>query len=188
MSQHGRSRAAATEPSEYEDEESVRRFGFLTMESALVLGLALLIVLGSLLVHVVLPSKHETTTVVGDKKVKITTVGTGGVQPGPVVARQIVAPVATPVPSRTPKPPKPVKTAAPVVTTGPTAEPTKGSGGGVLNPGGGGGGGGGGNECTVLILCKPGQKPAETPSPDPAASNPAATNPAQPPGQSPQVQ
>ncbi len=177
MSQHGRRRAAAEAAAAYED-EPVRRFGFLSVESALVLGLAALIVVGSFLVNAAFPSKQANETIIGDKKVKITTVGKGGVIPGPVQPRVIPVVVPTPVPTKIPKPPKKPKPIAGTATPTPTPEPTKGSGGGVINPGGGGGE----QECTVLILCKPGQKtpkPTATPDPNPAATEPPG--PQQPP-------
>lgn len=169
MPQHGRSRTVPVE------DEPERRFaGFLTMETALVLGLVALIAIGSLLVHLALPSKRENMTVVGDKKVKITTVGKGGVQPGAIQPRTIPVAVATPVAAKPVKTAKPRKTASPLGPTAtPSPSPTKTSGGG-LPGGGGGGGGGGGDTCTVLILCKPGQKPEPTPSPQPAATSSAA--------------
>ena len=166
MSQHGRRRAAATEP--VVEDEAVRRFGFLTTETALVLGLVVLIVLGSFMVHTAFPANRATETVIGDKKVRITTVGKGGVVPGPVQPRTIPVVQATPVPVATPKPrktPKPVATAGPAT---PTPTPTKGTGGGpIITPPGGGGG-----ECTVLIFCKPGETPKATPEPDPAGTQP----------------
>jgi hypothetical protein len=169
MPNHGRRQAA----SEYED-EPVRRFGFLTMETALVLGLAVLIAIGSVLVHVALPSKRQNETVIGDQKVRITTVGKGGVLPGPVEPRNIPIVVPTGAATTAPRPhkPKPITgTATPTPVPSPT--PTKGGGGPIITPPAGGGGGG---HCTVLILCKPGQKPSATPVPQPA------TAPAQPPG------
>jgi hypothetical protein len=167
MPQHGHRKAASAE---YVEEESESRFGFLTMETALVLGVVALIVLGSFLVHLTLPSKHANTTVVGDKKVTITTVGKGGVEPGAIQPRNIPVVVPTPVVTKPLKTPKPRKTVSPLGPTGtPTPTPTKG--GGIVTPGGGGGGGGG--QCTVLILCKPGQKPSQTPSPQPVATDPA---------------
>ena len=183
MSQHGRRRAA---PAPVVDDEPVRRFGFLTMETALVLGIVALIVLGSFLVHVTFPSKEAAETVIGDKKVRITTVGKDGVQPGPVQSRVVPVAVPTPVPAAVtpvkPRKPKPAAPATPTPT--PTPKPTKGSGGGSGSlPGGGGGGGN--NECTVLIFCKPGQKPAPTPTPTPAPQ-PSATEPSGP-QQPPQV-
>lgn len=188
MSQHGRRRAA---PAPVVDDEPARRFGFLTMESALVLGIVALIVLGSFLVHAAFPSKQETETVIGDKKVRITTVGKGGVLPGPVQPRVVPVVAPTPVPAAVtttkPRKPKPAATVAPLPT--PTPTPTNGGGNGPLPGGGGGGGGGGGNnECTVLIFCKPGQKPAPTPTPAPAAPTPTpqAPSPQQPPQVPPQ--
>jgi hypothetical protein len=170
MPQHGRRSAGA----EYEDEPVRRLGGFLTMETALVLALIALIAVGSVLVHAALPSKRETQTVVGDKKVRITTVGKGGVLPGPVEERTLPVAVATPVPvAAPPKTPKPRKTATPAAGV-PTPTPTP-KGGSI--GGGGTGTGGGGGQCTVLILCKPGQKPPPSPTPAPAP----ATNPAQPP-------
>ena len=171
MSQHRRRRIAA--PPVVED-EPVRRFGFLSMETALVLGLVVLIVVGSLLVQVTFPSNPKSETVIGDKKVKITTVGKGGVMPGPVQPRALPVIVPTPVPTETAKPRKPrkPKPIAGTVTPTPTSTPTKGSGGvPILTPAGGGDGAGAG-ACTVPILCKPGQKPAGPPEPDPAATQP----------------
>lgn len=187
MSQHGRRRAA---PAPVVDDEPVRRFGFLTMETALVLGIVVLIVLGSFLVNVVFPSKQETETVIGDKKVRITTVGKGGVLPGPVQPRVVPSVAPTPVPAAvaTVKPRKP-KPAAPAAPT-PTPTPTPTNGGGGKNPLPGGGGGGGQNECTVLIFCKPGQTPGPTPTPTPTPAGPTPTplpQPPQQPQQPPQV-
>ncbi|HUR75266.1 MAG TPA: hypothetical protein VMZ00_13390 [Sporichthya sp.] len=186
MSQHGRRRAASGPA--VVDDEPVRRFGILTAETALVLGLVVLIALGSFLVHIAFPSHRDTETVIGDKKVKITTVGAGGVVPGPVQPR--VIPVAVPTPVAATTPPKPLTPPKPIggtATPTPTPTPTKGSGGGpIITPGGGGGGGGGGGTCTVVILCKPGQKkPTPTPTPAPGATQapvpqqPAAQPPAQ---------
>lgn len=184
MSQHGRRRAA---PAPVVEDAPPRRFGFLTMESALVLGLVALIVVGSFLVHVTFPSKQETETVIGDKKVRITTVGKGGVLPGPVQPRVVPVVVPTPVPVKTVKPrkPKPVATTGPAVPT-PTPTPTPGPGGNNPLPGGGGGGGGGKNDCTVLIFCKPGETPVPSPTPTPEPV-PAASQPPGPqqPGQAP---
>ncbi|MBA3744019.1 hypothetical protein [Sporichthya sp.] len=179
MSQHGR-RRAATEPV-VEDDAPVRRYGFLTMESALVLGLAVLIVLGSFLVHLTFPSDRETETVIGDKKVRITTVGKGGVEPGPVQPRVIPVVVPTPVPAQTVKPRKAKPITATTAPT-PTPKPTEGSGGGpIITPPGGGGGGG--DECTVLILCKPGQtKPPQTQPPQTPEPQPGGSPVTQPPG------
>ena len=186
MPQHGRRRAAAAPV--VEGDEPVRRYGFLTMESALVLALVVAIVLGSFLVNAAFPSKQETETIIGDKKVKITTVGKGGVVPGPVQPRVIPVVVPTPVPARTPKPPK-VKPIAGTATPTPTPTPSNsgGGGGGIITPGGGGGGK---DECTVLILCKPGQTPKPTPKPTPTpVPDPGATQPPGPqqPTQSPQA-
>jgi len=166
MPQHGRRR---TVPVPVVEDEPERRFaGFLTMETALVLALVALIAVGSLLVHLALPSKRENTTVVGDKKVKITTVGKGGVQPGAIQPRTIPVVAPTPAVAKPVKTAKPRKTATPLGPTAtPSPVPTKTSGGGLP----GGGGGGGGDTCTVLILCKPGQKPAPTPSPQPGATS-----------------
>ena len=153
----------------------MRRFGFLTMETALVLALAVLIVAGSFLVQIAFPSKQVNETVIGDKKVRITTVGKGGVLPGPVQPR--VVPVVAPTPVPAPPPIKPRKP-KPIATTAPTAAPTPtrspgGDGDEVPIPGGDTGGGGK-DECTVLIFCKPGQKPApaSTPTPVPGATEP----------------
>ena len=180
MSQHGRRRAVSAPV--VVDDEPVRRVGFLTMETALVLGLIVLIVAGSFLVHVTFPSNRESETVIGDQKVRITTVGKGGVLPGPVEPRVIPVVVPTPAPVRTPKPAKPKPVTA-VPTPTPTPSPTPKPGGGGTSPLPGGGGGGGGNqECTVLIFCKPGETPAPTPKPQPANPDPAnPANPAQPP-------
>lgn len=150
----------------------MRHFGFLTMETALVLGLVVLIVIGSLLVQVTFPSNPKNETVIGDKKVRITTVGKGGVMPGPVQPRALSVVVPTPVPTSTAKPRKP-KPIAGTATPAPARTPTKSPGGGpILTPPGAGGGGSGSGECTVPILCKPGQKPAEPREADPEATQP----------------
>ncbi|WP_019877262.1 hypothetical protein [Sporichthya polymorpha] len=171
MSQHGRRRAA---PPPVVDDEPVRRVGPLTAETALVLALVAVIALGSVFVQWALPSNREAETVIGDQKVRITTVGKGGVEPGPVEPRVVQQPVATPIPVGLPPvaTPKPLKTPKPARTPKPT--PTPDPNDPVVSPlpggGGGGGGGGRGDDCTVLILCRPGQTPKATPKPDPGAT------------------
>lgn len=168
MSQHGRRRAAPPPP------EPRRRFAGLSVETTLVLLLVCVIAGGSALVHAIAPTEREPQTVVGDEQVRVTTVGKGGVLPGPVQPRVIpvVVPTSDPateilIPPQTApqkvkkqKPPKVVETPTPTPTPEPTEIP-------ILTPPGGGGGGGGGNDnCTLGILC-----PRQ---PEPAAPEPAA--------------
>lgn len=151
MPQHGRHPVAAADP-------PVQRFGGISVETALVLALMILIAGGSLLVHALVPSKRETEAVVGDKKVRVTTVGKGGVLPGALQPR--VIPVVVPTAVATIPAVKPIKSKKPKPTA--TAIPTA-----TTKPGGGGGGTGtgGGGSCTILILCKPGETPEPTSDP-----------------------
>lgn len=173
MPQHGRRSAAAVD-------QPVQRYGGISVETALVLALIVLIVAGSVLAQALMPSQRVTETVVGDKKVRVTTVGKGGVLPGPIEPRAIpvvvvvptVAPIVVAKPKKTKKP-KPAATAVPVATADP-------GGGTSPLPGGGG-------TCTILILCKPGETPAPTTGPDepvepttgPGPSTPATPAPKQ---------
>jgi hypothetical protein len=166
---------------EPDDVPAERRWGLLTGETALVLGLIAVIGAGTFLVNAIQPASSRTNTVYGKTTMKVHNLGKGGIQPGVVTPRKIV--VAPPVVA--PTGPTPIPTLAPPTgttpttapTKAPTTTPTKKPGGGVLNPPSTGGGGGGG--CTLIIVgCDPAdqdtQQPTTAPS-SPAKATPTAT-------------
>lgn len=119
MSQHGRRRAAAEAPA------PVQRYAGLTIETALVLMLVVVIAAGSVLVNTIAPTERETRVLVGDKKVRVVQVGQGGVMPGPLQPVVLPPVVATPDPALVlPVVEKPRKVKKPKATPTPTPTPT----------------------------------------------------------------
>ncbi len=164
--QSGHNRAAKVQ------KDRSRRWGPLTAETGIVLGVAAAIVAGAFMMEHLQPSGERTNTVNGNDTVKIHNLGKGGVVPGTIQPRTIVQKPITPttptgVPTTTAKPgktPKPQVTAAPT-----TAAP--GTGGVIPDPGGGTSGG----NCSVaqqlLGQCpKPSAPPTTDPDPSPVAS------------------
>jgi hypothetical protein len=163
------------------DAPAERRWGLLTGETALVLGLIGVIVAGTFLVDTIQPASERTNTIYGKTTMKVHNLCKGGIQPGAVQPRQIVVPPpvasapAGPTPLPTLAPPKGGTTATTAPTKGPTTAPTKAPGGGVITPPTGGGNGG----CTLIVFgCDPGDSDNHSPSPNPSTSAetpPAAT-------------
>ena len=151
---HGRNRATRVE------RDRSRRWGLLTAETAIVLGVAAAIVAGAFMVEALQPAGEKTTTTVGKDTIVEHNLGTGGVKPGPLQRRVIVPqPVKPATPTALPTTTaKPGKTPKPVVTAGPT-EP-----GGVIP-----GPGTGGAPCTPIPLIRtcPAPVTEETPEPTP---------------------
>ena len=133
------------------------------MESVVVVGLVAAIFGGSYVIDAVRPSSVAQEVVVGDKKIRVTQVGKGGVQPGVLVPRTVsqtpVSTVVTPAPTVT-KPPKvrPTPTPTPTAVTDPGGPPP------IIGGGGGGNGSGGGQNCRLLVIC------SSSPSADPGAT------------------
>ncbi|MGQ0467984.1 MAG: hypothetical protein ACT4QG_22035 [Sporichthyaceae bacterium] len=116
------------------------RWGPLTAETAIVLGVAGAIVAGAFFMDAVRPTNERTNTTVGKDTVEVHQLGKGGIKPGPVQPRVIAPPkpVVAPTATSLPTPlPKPVKTATAVPTVAPTQEAPVGGGGPLLGGGGG---------------------------------------------------
>lgn len=159
---HGRNRATRV------DKDRSRRWGPLTAETAIVLGVAGAIVAGAFLVEAIQPARERTNTISGKDTIEIHQVGTGGVKPGALQRRTIVQqPVKPVVPTTAPTATaKPGKTPKPQVTAAPTQD-VPGSGPNV--PGQGGGGNDGGPLCGILGNCPDTEPdPGETPEPQPS--------------------
>jgi hypothetical protein len=157
------------------DAPAERRWGLLTGETALVLGLIGVIVAGTFLVDTIQPASERTNTIYGKTTMKVHNLGTGGIQPGAVQPRQSIPPqnlVSKPgeVPLE-PPPPTPIPTKA-VVTPVATPKPTTGAKTPPILPAPGTNPGGGGTKpCGLLGLgsCPQQTAPADT-QPDPAVS------------------
>lgn len=155
-----------------------RRWGLLTGETALVLGLIGVIVAGTFLVDTIQPASERTNTIYGKTTMKVHNLGKGGIQPGEVQPRAYIPPqnlVSTPgeVPVE-PPPPTPIATKAPQPTSVATPKPTTGTGTPpILTPPDNGGGTQG---CGLLGLgtCPPKETPQ--PSITAAGTPPAATD------------
>jgi hypothetical protein len=154
-----------------------RRWGLLTGETALVLGLIGVIVAGTFLVDTIQPASERTNTIYGKTTMKVHNLGKGGIQPGAVQPRQIVVqpPVVTGPAAVTPLPTlAPPKSSTGKPTTAPTTAPTKAPGGGVFTPPAGGGHGG----CTLIVFnCDPGDSDTKSPSPQPSSPAEPTTSP-----------
>lgn len=180
MGEHGKRVAPkAAAPAEKSRAAKVRdrslRWGPLTAETAIVLGVAGAIFAGAFAVDAMRPTNERNNTTYGKDTVEVHQIGKGGIKPGVLTARVIEPPKATVAPTATGAPtplPKPVKTATAVPTVAPT-QPT--SGGGGLPLPGGGTGGGSTKPCGLLGLGKcPEEKPDDVPAaeegPEPGAT------------------
>lgn len=169
---HGRNRAPRVE------KDRSRRWGPLTAETAIVLGVAAAIVAGAFLVEAVQPAAERTNTISGKDTIEIHQVGKGGVQPGALQRRTIVQQPVKPVvvPTATPTTTaKPGKTPKPRVTAAPTQD-VPGSGPNL--PGQGGGGNDGGPLCGILGNCPDNEpEPEQTPDPEPTEGTEATPAP-----------
>jgi hypothetical protein len=183
VSRHGRTPPPGPPPLEPVDAPAERRWGLLTGETALVLGLIAVIVVGTFLINAVQPASSRTNTVYGKTTMKVHNLGKGGIQPGVVTPRKIVVPPpvvaaptgATPLPTLAP-PKGTTPTTGP--TTAPTTKPTKAPGGGVLTPPtGGGGGSGGGGGCTLIVFgCDPSDRDTHQPTTPPTQPTTPSTS------------
>lgn len=147
--------------------DRTRRWGPLTAETAIVLGVAGAIVAGAFMVEAIQPSSQRTNTSVGPETIVEHQLGQGGIKPGALQPRTIVRPTAKPVtPTALPTTTaKPTKTPKPAKTTEPTNEP---GGGAITDPGTGGG-----STCTPIPLIRTcPDEPVKTPDPEPADPEP----------------
>ena len=107
------------------------RWGPLTAETAIVLGVAAAIFAGAFAVDSLRPTDERTNTTFGKDTVEVHQLGKGGIKPGPVQPRVIPTSKPTVAPTApagvSTASPKPVKTATAVPTVAPT-QPTSGGG------------------------------------------------------------
>lgn len=163
------------------EEPAGPRWGLLTGESALVLGLIGVIVAGTFLVNTIQPANQRTNTIYGKTTMQVHNLGKGGIQPGEVQPRQSIPPQNLvskqgEVPAE-PPPPTPIATKPPTKPVA-TPKPTTGTGSPPILPGQPSNPGGGGSKpCGLLGLgsCPQQTAPADT-QPDPAASAPPTTD------------
>lgn len=193
MGEHGRHGAAKPEPriehrsrATRVERDRSRRWGPLTAETAIVLGVAAAIVAGAYAMESVRPTNERTTTTVGKDTIEVHQLGKGGIKPGALQPRVVVAPKPTAASSAVPiaaatATAKPAKTPKPTAAPTPTATTAPGSGG-ILNPPPGEE-----NEatCTPIPLIKscpePGPEPEDPRAGDPpTAEAPPANTPPEP--------
>lgn len=191
MGEHGRHGAVKPPPriehrshATRVEKDRSRRWGPLTAETAIVLGVAAAIVAGAYAMESVRPTNERTTTTVGNDTIEVHQLGKGGIKPGALQPRVIVAPKPSVAPSAAPTPvatatAKPVKKPKPTAAPIPTVTTAPGSGG-ILNPAPG-------EEeetCTPIPLIKACPKPE--PKDPPAADPPADEDPSEPAGAEPE--
>lgn len=181
MGEHGKRVAAKAAAPQAEKSRATKvkdrslRWGPLTAETAIVLGVAAAIFAGAFAVDAMRPTNERTNTTFGKDTVEVHQIGKGGIKPGALQPRTIVVPKPTAAPTTPtglPTPlPKPVKTATAVPTVKPT-QPTSGGGGlpslpGPADPST--------KPCGLLGL---GKCPKEEPEPGPTpTSDPGSTDP-----------
>jgi hypothetical protein len=151
-----------------------RRWGPLTAETAIVLGVAAAIVAGAFMVETIQPASQRTNTSVGPETIVEHQLGQGGIKPGALQPRTIVRPTLKPTtPTALPtSTAKPGKTPKPGKTVEPTTDP--GDGGVITDPGTGGG-----STCTPIPLIRtcpdePVKSPDPKPTTDPEPEEPPA--------------